>query len=73
MGFLFYAARRPLGFGSTERRVKMFMKKLTPDRVVPIISAKVSWLILGITSSGLPAFPKFAGIRSTRANLFRLS
>jgi hypothetical protein len=28
------------------------MKKLTRDRVVPTISAKVSWLMLGITASG---------------------
>jgi hypothetical protein len=35
----------------------LFMKKLTRDRVVPIISAKVSWLTLGITASGFPSFP----------------
>ena len=29
------------------------MKKLTRDRVVPIISASVSWLIFAITGSGV--------------------
>jgi hypothetical protein len=32
-----------------------FMKKLTRERVVPTISASDSWLILGITVSGLPS------------------
>jgi hypothetical protein len=36
------------------------MKKLTRDRVVPTISARVSWLILGITVSGTPSFPKMS-------------
>jgi hypothetical protein len=31
------------------------MKKLTRDRVVPIISASVSWLIFAITGSGVPS------------------
>ena len=31
----------------------LFMKKLTRDRVVPLISASVSWLILAMTGSGL--------------------
>jgi hypothetical protein len=35
------------------------MKKLTRERVVPIISASISWLILGTTGSGLPSLPKF--------------
>ena len=34
------------------------MKKLTRDRVVPTISASVSWLIFGITTSGWPGFPE---------------
>ena len=34
----------------------LFMKKLTRDRVVPIISAKACWLTLGITASGLPSW-----------------
>src|SRR6202521_5689030 len=50
----------------------LFMKKLTLERVVPIISASVSWLILGITGSGFPSFPKWASSRSTRASLFSL-
>ena len=32
--------------------LNLFIKKLTRERVVPIISASVSWLILGITCSG---------------------
>jgi hypothetical protein len=37
-----------------------FMKKLTRERVVPIISARVSWLIFATTSIGLDSWPKFA-------------
>ena len=37
-----------------------FMKKLTRDRVVPIISAKVSWLILAIKVSGAPSLPQMS-------------
>jgi len=36
------------------------MKKLTRERVVPIISARVVWLIFAKTGSGLPSLPKFA-------------
>jgi hypothetical protein len=32
--------------------LNLFIKKLTRERVVPIISASASWLILGITCSG---------------------
>jgi len=38
--------------------LNLFMKKLTRDRVVPIISARVSRLILGITVRGTPSLPK---------------
>jgi len=48
-----------------------FTKKLTLERVVPTISASVSRLIFGITSSGLPSLPKLAS-SSTRASLFSL-
>ena len=34
------------------------MKKLTRERVVPIISASISWLIFGTTFSGRPSLPK---------------
>lgn len=50
----------------------LFIKKLMRDRVVPTISAKVSWLMLAITGSGLLSFPKWASKRSTRANRFSL-
>ena len=43
----------------------LFMKKLTRERVVPIISASVSWLILAMIGSGLPSLPKFASSRSS--------
>jgi hypothetical protein len=48
------------------------MKKLTRERVVPIMSASVSWLILGMTASGLPSFPKWAINSSIRASRFSL-
>src|ERR1700686_348729 len=38
---------------------KRFIKKLTPERVVPIISARVSWVILGTYCPGWPGFAKF--------------
>src|SRR5439155_24925558 len=50
----------------------LFMKKLTRDRVVPIISARVSWLTLGITASGFPSFPKLAKSKRSRARRFSL-
>jgi hypothetical protein len=39
------------------------MKKLTRERVVPIISASVSWLIFAITGSGrvVPHFENNGG------------
>jgi hypothetical protein len=49
-----------------------FIKKLTRERVVPTISARVSWLILGITFSGFPFLPNRANSRSIRANRFSL-
>ena len=48
------------------------MEKLTRERVVPMISASVSWLIFGMTVWGSPAFPKFASSSRTRASLFSL-
>jgi hypothetical protein len=39
------------------------MKKLTRDRVVPIISASISWLIVASIGSGFPSLPKFANSR----------
>src|ERR1700730_13100402 len=43
----------------------LFMKKLTRDRVVPIISASVSWLIFARIGSGFSSsLPKFANNRS---------
>ena len=48
------------------------MKKLTRDRVVPIISASVSWLTFAMIGSGLPSLPKFASRRRARASRFSL-
>jgi hypothetical protein len=48
------------------------MKKLTRDRVVPIISASVSWLTFAMIGSGLPSLPKFASRRRARARRFSL-
>jgi hypothetical protein len=53
-------------------RRNLFMKKLTRDRVVPIISASVSWLTLAMTDSGFPSLPKFASNRRSRARRFSL-
>jgi len=44
----------------------LFMKKLTRDRVVPIISANVSWLIFETVGWGLPSLPKFTNRSSKR-------
>ena len=52
--------------------LNLFMKKLTRDLVVPIISARVSWLTFAITVSGLPSLPKFAIKRSSLAKRFSL-
>ena len=35
---------------------ELIQKKLTRERVVPIMLASVSWLIFGMTGSGLPSF-----------------
>jgi hypothetical protein len=52
--------------------LNLFMKKLTRARVLPIISASVSWLIFAITGSGVHSVPKFANSRSMRARRFSL-
>src|SRR4030095_7124601 len=50
----------------------LFMKKLTRDRVVPIISARVSWLIFGMIGWGLSSLPKLANSSHKRASRFSL-
>src|SRR6185295_10458203 len=50
----------------------LFMKKLTRDRVVPIISANVSWLNFPTIGTGTPSLPKLARRRSSRARRFSL-
>jgi hypothetical protein len=47
-------------------------ERLTRDRVVPIISASVSWLMFGLIGCGLPAFPNFASSSSMRSPLARI-
>src|ERR1039457_7574169 len=46
------------------------MKKLTRDRVVPIISARVSCVIGGMKFSGSPGLPNSAISNRIRAKLF---
>src|SRR6476660_1566540 len=46
------------------------MKKLTRDRVVPIISASVSWLIFAKIGSGFSSLPKFANSREHPGQTF---
>jgi hypothetical protein len=48
------------------------MKKLTRERVVPIISAKVSWLTFARIGWGLLSLPKFAKRSKARARRFSL-
>jgi hypothetical protein len=48
------------------------MKKLTRERVVPIISAGVSWVIGGIRVSTYPGFPNSAISKRIRAGRFSL-
>ena len=43
--------RSPL-YSMNPRSLNLFMKKLTRERVVPTISARVSWEIFGIRRSG---------------------
>jgi hypothetical protein len=50
----------------------LFMKWLTRDLVVPIISASVSWLIFAMTVSRLPSLPKFANSSKAHARRFSL-
>src|ERR1019366_7369301 len=50
----------------------LFMKKLTRERAVPTIPARVAWVILAMTVSGSPSLPKLASSRSTRASRFSL-
>jgi hypothetical protein len=45
-------------------------KKLTRERVVPIILARLPWLILVITASGFPSLPRSASSNKTRVSHF---
>jgi hypothetical protein len=45
------------------------MKKLTRERVVPIISARVSWVMGGINVPGSPGLPNSAISRRMRITL----
>ena len=49
-----------LSYSMNPKSRKRFRKKLTRERVVPIISASVSWLIFAMTGSGLDSRPKLA-------------
>src|SRR5882724_5727023 len=50
----------------------LFMKKLTRDRVVPIISARASWLRFTAIGSLPPSLPKSASRSSRRASRLSL-
>ena len=52
--------------------LNLFKKWLTRYRVVPTISASVSWPILVGIGSGRPSLPKFASNRRSRARRFSL-
>jgi hypothetical protein len=54
------------------RFLNRFMKKLTRERVEPIISARVSCVIAGINVSGAPGFPYSAMMSSVRAKRLSL-
>jgi len=58
--------------GDEANFLNLFMKWLTRGRVVPTISASVSWLIGVVIGWGPPSLPKFARISSVRANRFSL-
>jgi hypothetical protein len=49
-------------------QLPLFMKWLTRERVVPIISASVSWLTLAMTGWCFPSMPKFANKSRARAS-----
>jgi hypothetical protein len=51
-------------------RRNLFMKKLTRERVVPIISARVSCRIFVRTGSGRPSLPKFASSKKQPRQAF---
>src|SRR3984885_16305843 len=49
-----WTCSRPL-YSMKPSFLNLFMKKLTRGRVVPITSARVSWLIFAMIGSGLPS------------------
>src|ERR1700675_2414398 len=49
----------------------LFTKWLTRDRVVPTISAKVSWMVCGFICCGLPSFRKCASSKNSRRSFYR--
>jgi hypothetical protein len=62
--------------GDEPQLAEFVHEKLTRERVVPIISAGLSWLILAITAAGFPSFPRSASshhgrIASALPMLFR--
>ena len=53
-------------------RWNFFIKKFTRERVVPTISANVSWEIDGTSRTGLSCLPYRASSKSVRASRFSL-
>ena len=66
-----WTSRWPL-YSMKPNFLNLFMKILTRGRVVPMISASVSWLIGVVIGCGPPSWPKFASRRSVRASRFSL-
>jgi len=48
-----------------------FMKKLTRERVAPVISASISWPIFGTTASSVPSLPEWASCKRSGPASFR--
>jgi hypothetical protein len=66
-----WTSRWPL-YSMKPNFLNLFMKRLTRGRVVPMISASVSWLIGVAMACGPPSLPIFASKRSVRASRFSL-
>jgi hypothetical protein len=66
-----WTSRWPL-YSMKPRFLNLFTKILTRGRVVPMISASVSWLIRVVIGCGPPSLPIFASRRRARASRFSL-
>ena len=63
--------RNPPLYSMKPSFLNLFRKKLTRDRVVPTISARVSWLIFGmIVPPSCLSFPKWASNKESEPVAF---